>query len=79
VVVLLLSSKRPMGNTLAFTLPSIAGSMLVGVVLVLALQGQNFSQKSNASTLTLPSTSLPRFSYWSLFSSGGSCRKAAKI
>ena len=52
VVVLLLTTAKPVRNTLAFTLPSVFGSMLVGVILVVVLQGKDFSPNSNASNLT---------------------------
>jgi uncharacterized protein YacL len=51
-VILLLSTKRSITNTMAFVLPSFLGSMLVGVLLILALQGHDYSQGSEASQLT---------------------------
>jgi hypothetical protein len=52
VVILLLSTRRSIGNTIAFVLPSFLGTMLVGVVLVVTLQGKDYSKNSTASDLT---------------------------
>ena len=52
VVILLLSTKRSIGNTIAFVLPSFLGTMLVGVVLVITLQGYDYKTGSEASALT---------------------------
>jgi hypothetical protein len=52
LVVLLLASRKPLRNSLAFTLPSILGSMLVGIVIIVAFNGKNFTPKSTASDLT---------------------------
>jgi hypothetical protein len=52
IVVLFLASRKPIRNSLAFTLPSIIGSMLVGVVLIVAFNGKDFTPKSASSDLT---------------------------
>ncbi len=52
LVVLLLASSKPLRNSMAFTLPSIVGSMLVGMVLIVAFNGRDFTPKSTASDLT---------------------------
>jgi Sap, sulfolipid-1-addressing protein len=52
VVILLLSTKRSIGNTLAFVLPSFVGSMVVGIVLVITLQGYDYTKNSAGSDAT---------------------------
>jgi hypothetical protein len=52
LVVLFLASEKPLRNSTAFTLPSIIGSMLVGIILIVAFNGQDFTPKSTASNLT---------------------------
>ena len=51
LVVLLLASRKPLRNFLAFTLPSIIGSMLVGIILIVAFNGRDFT-KNTTSNLT---------------------------
>lgn len=52
IVVLFLASRKPLRNSLAFTLPSIVGSMLVGVVLIVLFYGRDFTPRSTNSDLT---------------------------
>jgi Sap, sulfolipid-1-addressing protein len=52
IVILLLTTKKPIRNALAFTLPSFLGSMVVGIVLILVLYSKNYQPKSTASDLT---------------------------
>jgi hypothetical protein len=51
-VILLLSTKKSVANTMAFVLPSFFGSMVVGVILIVALDGYDYTQGTEASTLT---------------------------
>jgi Sap, sulfolipid-1-addressing protein len=52
VVILLLSTKRSIANTVSFVLPSFLGTMVVGVGLVVALQGYDYNKNSTGSDLT---------------------------
>ena len=53
IVILLLSTRRAIANTLAFVLPSVLGSMAVGIIFVVVAAGKDYSQKSTtASSLT---------------------------
>lgn len=52
IVILLLSQEKGIRKAMAYTLPSIVGSIAVGVILVLALRGFDFSLHSRASNLT---------------------------
>jgi hypothetical protein len=52
VVILLLSTKKPVQNTMAFTLPAIFGSMAVGIILIVVASGQNYSANTTPSDLS---------------------------
>lgn len=52
IVILLLSQENGVRKALAFTVPSVVGSMVIGAVLVLAFNGSDYSKGSSASTLT---------------------------
>jgi len=52
IVILLLSTKKPVRNALAFTLPPIIGSLAVGIILILMLYNKDYQPKSTASDLT---------------------------
>jgi hypothetical protein len=52
VVILLLSQENGIRKAFAFVLPSVVGSMAVGIILVATLQNHNFSSGSTNSELT---------------------------